>query len=170
MVSTSTAPHAEVGPPTEEDETPQEGGAWAYLIAGLVPAAFGGVILVESLALGIGSPTDPRPGFWPFGLSAVLILLSLGLLIGRRRFGTCEAFSRGTFLVLAGAAGIGGFVIALPLVGFEIPSIVLQALWLKVLGRESWRITICVPLVTTAILHVLFIELLGVSLPHLFAF
>lgn len=157
-------------PHDDDEDGPPPAGRWAALTAGLAPLVVGVIFLYASLGLGIGTPTDPRPGLWPFGLSCVLILLSLGLLIGHARFNDCEGFGKASLLVLVGAASIAVYIILLPLVGFEIPSIAVQVFWLKVLGKESWRVTAVVPIATTAAFHLLFIELLSVPIPHLIAF
>jgi putative tricarboxylic transport membrane protein len=141
--------------------------AWAPIVAGLVPLGLGVLMVLQSTALGLGSLTAPGPGLWPFYLSVVLVVLSIGLLIGRERFGRCEAFTRISLLVLVGVLAIAGFIIVLPMLGFEIPGAVLVAVWLKALGRESWWITALVPLGTVVVVHLLFIELLGVPIPHL---
>jgi len=52
-------------------------------------------------------------------------------------------------------------------VGFEIPSLLLCAVWLRFLGGESWRSTVAVSVVTVAAFHVLFVELLSIPLPRL---
>lgn len=153
-----------------EDEVLEPAGSWAPLVAGVVPLGFGIVMLLGSLSLGLGSPTAPQPGLWPFGLSIILIGLSLGLLIGRGKFGPCEAFGRGTLLVVAGAITIAVFIVLLPIVGFEIPAMVLAAFWLKVLGHESWRVVVTLPIIVTAVFYLLFVVLLGVAIPHLISF
>jgi hypothetical protein len=59
------------------------------------------------------------------------------------------------------------FVLLVPRIGFEIPSVLVLALWLKVLGRESWLTTAVVSVTTTAVLYLLFVILLGTPLPRL---
>ncbi|GER23294.1 hypothetical protein NCCP1664_17900 [Zafaria cholistanensis] len=153
-----------------DDEAVTPAGAWSHLVAGGVPLAFGVVMMLGSINLGLGSPTSPQPGLWPFALSVLLIALSIGLLVGRGRFGPCESFGSGTLTVIAGVGSIAAFTILLPLIGFEIPAIVLAAFWLKILGQESWRVVAMVPILCTAAFHLLFVEGLGVAIPHLFSF
>lgn len=152
------------------DETAEPAGRWAAIVAGVVPLVLGIMVTWQSYGLGLGTLIEPEAGLWPFCLGVALIVMSVGLVIGRERFGFCESFTRGSAPVLIGAMSIAAFVVALPLVGFEIPGVVLLAFWLKVLGGESWRITLIVPIGCVAVFHLLFIELLGVPIPFLFAF
>jgi putative tricarboxylic transport membrane protein len=55
-------------------------------------------------------------------------------------------------------------------IGFEIPTALLLLLWLKVIGRESWKSSIIITVVATAVFYLLFVTGLGVSLPRLIAF
>jgi hypothetical protein len=59
-------------------------------------------------------------------------------------------------------------VMAMPYVGFEIPTLVVTFVWLAVLGRERWLFSAVLAVVLTAVLWLLFIQLFAVSLPHLF--
>jgi hypothetical protein len=56
----------------------------------------------------------------------------------------------------------------LPMIGFEIPTVLLLFFWIKILGREGWRSAVTVSLVATAVVYGLFVLLLAVPLPHLF--
>ena len=46
----------------------------------------------------------------------------------------------------------------------------LSVIWLRFLGHESWRSTIVISVVTTAVFYLLFLYALGIPLPHLLAF
>jgi hypothetical protein len=59
-------------------------------------------------------------------------------------------------------------VLAMPYVGFEIPTLVVSFVWLAVLGRERLLLSAVLAVVLTAALWLLFIQLFDVSLPHLF--
>ena len=55
----------------------------------------------------------------------------------------------------------------LPVIGFEVPSLVLMVIWLRFLGGESWRMTAVVSVVTVAAFYALFVLALSIPLPRL---
>ncbi len=57
--------------------------------------------------------------------------------------------------------------VALPLIGFEIPSLLLTFVWLRFLGKESWRSSIVISVGTVVAFYVLFVLLLQIPLPRL---
>ena len=70
--------------------------------------------------------------------------------------------------MLIGGATFVAFAALFPTIGFEIPSLLLCVVWLKLLGGESWRSTVIVSVVTVAAFYVLFLYGLRIPLPHLF--
>jgi putative tricarboxylic transport membrane protein len=144
-------------------------GRWASLVAGIVPATIGAAAALLSPQLGLGTPTEPGPGMWPFLLGVSLFGASLVLLALHSRLTPCEAFTPGVWAVGLGVASLVAFTVLVPLVGFEYPAAALIALWIKVIGGESWRTALVVAVCATAALYALFILALGVSFPHLIA-
>ena len=59
--------------------------------------------------------------------------------------------------------------VLLPVIGFEIPALLLCLVWLRWLGGESWRTSIAVSVGTVAVFYVLFLYGLRIPLPHLIA-
>ncbi|HZM77227.1 MAG TPA: tripartite tricarboxylate transporter TctB family protein [Candidatus Limnocylindrales bacterium] len=143
------------------------------LIAAAVPLIVGAAALVNSILLGVGSLTDPGAGLWPAGASCLMILGSVLLLprlrsmhdgerfggVGLRTIGLSLVFA-GVFVILFG--GMGSW----PGTGFEWATALMLALWLKLIGGESWLMTAAVSVGVTAGLHLLFIELLKAPIPH----
>jgi putative tricarboxylic transport membrane protein len=155
------------------DDAPPPASARGRLIAAAVPLVVGAAALVNSFLLGLGSFTDPGAGLWPAGASGMMILGSVLLLtrfrsvddgerfngIGLRTIGFSLVFA-GLFVILFG--GMGSW----PGTGFEWATALMLALWLKLIGRESWLMTAAVSVGVTAGLHLLFIELLKAPIPH----
>jgi hypothetical protein len=155
------------------DDAPPPASARGRLIAAVVPLVVGAAALVNSFLLGLGSFTDPGAGLWPAGASGMMILGSVLLLtrfrsvddgerfngIGLRTIGFSLVFA-GLFVILFG--GMGSW----PGTGFEWATALMLALWLKLIGRESWLMTAAVSVGVTAGLHLLFIELLKAPIPH----
>jgi putative tricarboxylic transport membrane protein len=150
-----------------EDERPPSGGPLYQIIGAAAGIAIGAAGAVVSFAYGLGSLRQPGPGMWPFIVSVVIAVLSAVLLVVGRGLHDSEAFTRSSVLPLMGLVTFVGFAIMLPLTGFEIPALLLCIIWLKFLGRETWRSTVVVSLVTVATFYFLFLYALRVPLPHL---
>jgi len=150
----------------EEEEIPRAGPV-GRLVAGLVPVLLGVACLVYSVTLSIGTPVDPGPGLWPALASILLIGAGLWSLVFERHRRDGEAFSRGALGIGVGIVTLIVFVFAMRRVGFEIPTLLLLAFWLRFLGKESWLVTAIVSVCTTAAFYVLFVVLLGVPIPRL---
>jgi putative tricarboxylic transport membrane protein len=119
------------------------------------------------LVLPLGSLSNPGPGLWPLVVSVVILLASLALLIVEGQGANYERFTARTRLVVLGLISLGLFVILLEWIGFTVPAFLTFVFWLKALGGESWRLTLIVAVLSAAVLHVLFINLLGVPLPRI---
>jgi putative tricarboxylic transport membrane protein len=163
-----TEPQAEAD---EVDEGPARPGA-AYarrqnIIAAGVPLVIGIVAAVMSWQLGVGTLADPGPGLWPLVVSVVMAIIAAVLVLQSRPTGAEEKFTREALIVVVAVVSLLGYALLFERIGFEIPTVALLVLWLKVLGRETWRATIAVSLVSTTAIYLLFITGLGVSLPHI---
>jgi Tripartite tricarboxylate transporter TctB family len=151
-----------------EAEAPPSAGPIANFAASAVAAALGGTGVVLSLGLGLGTPSQPAPGLWPFVMSLVITVLGLAQLILGRKGGEGEKFSKLSWLVLFGAATLIGLVALMPVIGFEIPSLLLCFVWMKFLGGESWRSAVLYSVLVIAAFYGIFILGLGTTIPHLF--
>lgn len=162
------SPESDLPDAAEPEATPA--GAWAPIVAAVVPAVFGLAAIFGGYDLGLGMLTEPGSGMWPFIVGVLLVVASVALLVLRPAEGTPEAFTRGAWAVVLGIATLVGYSVAFPLVGFEIPTAVLIAVWLKLIGRESWVTTAAVSVGATVVLYLLFVLGLGVAIPHLVSF
>jgi putative tricarboxylic transport membrane protein len=152
----------------ELDETrPPHAGPISQIAAALVALAVGVAGAVGSYALGLGRLTQPGPGLWPFAVSVVIVVLAVSLVVTGRRLEDAERFSRASLLTAAGLVTLVLLAVLLPLIGFEIPSLLLVFVWLRWLGKESWRSSVVVSVLTVAAFYVLFVVLLQIPLPRL---
>ena len=151
-----------------EEERPPSGGPAYQVVGALVTLAIGVGGAVLAYDYGLGTLHRPGPGLWPFAICLLVIALSLALLVAGRQLTDSEAFTRASMLPLVGVATCIGLGVLLPVIGFEIPSLLLSVIWLRFLGGESWRSTIVVSIVTVAAFYVLFLYGLRIPLPHLF--
>ena len=151
-----------------EEEAPEPAGGVANLVACVLTLAFGFTGMVLSLNLSLGSLTDPAPGFFPFVVSLITTVLSAAQIVLGRRGGDGEKFSRYSVTVVWGVISLLVFVAVLPLIGFEIPALLLSFVWMKWLGGESWRSAILYSVLTVVVFYLLFVVALRAQLPHLF--
>jgi putative tricarboxylic transport membrane protein len=158
---------AEVAHDLEEERAPAGGPAY-QVISALVALAIGVGGALLAYDYGLGTLRRPGTGLWPFVVCLLVIALSLTLLVAGRHLTDSEAFTRASLLPLAGIATFIGIGALLPVIGFEIPSLLLCGIWLRFLGGESWRSTIVVSVATVATFYFLFLYGLRIPLPHLF--
>ncbi|NJP87971.1 Tricarboxylate transport protein TctB [[Actinomadura] parvosata subsp. kistnae] len=150
-----------------EEARPPHAGPISQIAAAVVALAVGVFGAVGSYALGLGRLTQPGPGLWPFAISVVIIVLSAVLVVTGRGLQDTERFSRSSLLTAAGLVTLVGLAALLPVIGFEIPSLLLMFIWLRWLGKESWRSSIVISIGAVAAFYVLFVLLLQIPLPRL---
>jgi putative tricarboxylic transport membrane protein len=153
-----------------EEERPPAGGPRYQVVGALVGIAVGIGAATLAFSYGLGSLREPGPGLWPFIVSVLIAVLSVSLLIVGRGLTDSEAFTRSSWLPLAGIVTFVAFGFLLPLTGFEIPALLLCVIWLRFLGGESWRNTAVISVVTVAVFYLLFLYGLQIPLPHLVKF
>jgi hypothetical protein len=151
-----------------EEERPPHAGPLANVAAAVAAAALGTAGLVMSVGMGLGSPEKPEPGLWPFIISLVMIAMSVALLLFGRKKLDAEAFSSSSWQVASGIATLIGFVMVVGVTGFEIPTLLLTFIWLKFLGKETWRMSVLLSFAVTAAFYLIFVVALSVPIPHLF--
>lgn len=150
-----------------EEDRPPEGGPLHQTVGALVGLAIGIAGAVFSWGYGLGSLSEPGPGLWPFVVSVAITLMSAGLLVTGRGLADAEAFTRSSWLPVIGGITFIAFGFLMPVIGFEIPALVLSVIWLRFLGGESWRSTVVTSVVTVTVFYLLFLYGLRIPLPHL---
>lgn len=151
-----------------EEEKPPAAGALANAASSLVVLGVGIAALVLSLAMGLGTPDKPQPGLWPFLTSCVMVALGLFQLIAGRHNRDAEKFTRMSFAPLTGLVTLATMVALMPVIGFEIPALVLCIIWMRFLGGETWRSTLLVSTLVVVAFYGIFVLALNTSIPHLF--
>lgn len=151
-----------------EEERPPAGGTAYQVVGALVALVVGVGGAVLAYGYGLGTLRRPGPGLWPFAVSVVIALLALVLLVVGRRLTDSESFTRASVLPVVGLVTFVGLGALMPVIGFEIPSLVLCVIWLRFLGGESWRSTIVTSVATVTAFYLLFLYGLRIPLPHLF--
>ena len=151
-----------------EEEKPPAAGALANVGSSLVVIGVGMGAVVLSVAMGLGTPSAPQPGLWPFMISCVMVVLGLFQLIMGRRNRDAEKFTRMSVAPLTGLVTLAAMVALMPIAGFELPALVLCIIWMRYLGGETWRSTLVVSAVVVAAFYGIFVTALNTSIPHLF--
>ncbi|MEO8284788.1 MAG: tripartite tricarboxylate transporter TctB family protein [Pseudarthrobacter sp.] len=151
-----------------EEEKPPAAGALANAASSLVVLGVGIGAVVLSVAMGLGTPDKPQPGLWPFIISCVMVALGLFQLIAGRHNRDAEKFTRMSTAPLTGLVTLAVMVALMPLIGFELPALVLCVIWMRFLGGETWRSTLVVSASVVIAFYGIFVLALGTSIPHLF--
>ena len=151
-----------------EDEKPPAAGPLANAASSLVVLAVGIGAVILSVAMGLGTPSAPQPGLWPFIISCVMVALGLFQLIAGRHNRDAEKFTRMSISPLTGLVTLAAMVAVMPLIGFELPALVLCIIWMRFLGGETWRSTVLISAIVVAAFYGIFVLALGTSIPHLF--
>jgi Tripartite tricarboxylate transporter TctB family len=152
----------------DAEHRPPPAGRTTNLVVALVVVALGAAALVGSMSLGAGTTHKPGSGTWPLVISLVLVLLGIALLFTARTTHDAERFAQPSWLVLIGIATMIVFVVLISVIGFEIPAGLLAFVWLRFLGRESWRSSIITSICVVVAFYLVFVAALSVPIPHLF--
>lgn len=150
-----------------EDERLPAGGTAYQVVAALVGIGFGVFTAILSYGYGLGTLREPGGGLWPFAISVLIVVLSGLLLLVGRGLDDAEAFTRSSVLPVIGAVTFLAMAALLPVIGFEIPALLLCVVWMRFLGGETWRSTVVVSVLTVAAFYGLFLYGLSIPLPHL---
>lgn len=139
-------------------------------------AAFGCLFLVEALRQGLWLKGVPGPGFLPFFCGCALILLSLIVMIpaflkkeggekGAEEKDSSED-SVGLKRTLLAIVALVGFAFAIEPLGYLISTFLFMTVAGRLLEAKAWWKTLLLAFLTSALTYVLFVILLGVSLPQ----
>jgi len=150
-----------------EDEKPPAAGPLANAASSLVVLGVGIGAVILSVAMGLGTPSAPQPGLWPFIISCVMVALGLFQLIAGRHNRDAEKFTRMSISPLTGLVTLAAMVAVMPLIGFELPALVLCIIWMRFLGGETWRSTVLISAIVVTAFYGIFVLALGTSIPHL---
>ena len=148
------------------DHVPDKGGPILGYIAAALPAVVGVFGFIGSSQLVMGTLNNPGPGFWPRVLSVALIVISVAIALTSRRTNDTEAFTRGVRYVGLGALSLLTYGLMINTLGFELPTAITGVVWLKLIGKESWKATILATIGAIAAVYLVFIVALSVSIPH----
>ena len=140
-------------------------------VSGYFILAYAVGLVYQSLSLGVGSPTQPGPGFLGFFLGLGLIFSAFWLTFMNRgsnlKEGQKKAFwESGTWIKpLYGLGSLTGFVALMDILGTILTMVLFFFLWVKVVEKKDWVLAVLMATIGTASFYMIFGVLLGVPLP-----
>jgi len=140
----------------------------ADLVTAAVLMLLGGVVIFDSLRLGIGWGTDgPRSGFFPFWL-AVLITATAALIFVQalRRPVTRVFVSRAALRPVLSVLGPAtAMVVVMQVTGLYVASAIYVAFYMRWIGRHRWPATIAMAVGLSVVTFLVFEEWFLVPMP-----
>ena len=129
--------------------------------------AFISIVFVSlAMKMGIGSLRDPGAGFWPLIICLVIIVLaSLAGLQNVKLKIRANFDLRAMRKPILAISSITVYIFLLENLGYMLPTPLLVLFWLRVIGAESWRISIVLSILLAAFFYFVFSTLLGVPFP-----
>ena len=137
-------------------------------LTGLILLIIGVVGAWSSAQLKMGSFRHPCVGFLPFGLSIILIILSLALIISQWKKGTSSTpfWSHRSWLrPLLGVVILGLYALVIEKLGFPLTTLIFLLVWLGVIERIHWLKMVSVSIGVTLALYLIFSVFLEVPVP-----
>lgn len=137
------------------------------IFAGIILLALGIFVCHQAVQLSLGQARRPGPGFAPFGLGSILILLSFLYIFHflRTQRGRGESkVHRGLYRTFL-AIGILCFCIGLlNWLGYLISTFLLFLMWLVIIERKKWYVSLSLSLLALVVVYY-FNLLFSVQLP-----
>jgi putative tricarboxylic transport membrane protein len=137
-------------------------------ISGYILLAIGVITAWSSTSLSMGKFRHPGPGFLPFGLALVLVILSLALILhGRTKGGSSKPFwaERTWLRPLLGVIIFILYAFFLGYIGFILTTFLFLIIWMWVIERIRWVTILSISVGVTAVLYFIFEYFLEVPLP-----
>jgi putative tricarboxylic transport membrane protein len=132
-------------------------------------AAIGGLVMVQSIALGIGSLSQPGAGLFPF-FAALTILLSALIVLGRIAVATPSPpqppFAAGRRWILFFLVAVFAlWILVMPITGFVFGTFICVLAFSKLLQLEGCVKPVLLAAATSIGIYLLFNQLLQLDLP-----
>lgn len=142
----------------------------ADIVVAVIFAAVGGVVIMDSLRLGMGwSEYGPESGYFPFYIGLAMVIASLGTIVLtlRSRSGSDGSFVERTQLrdVMKVLIPSAVFVAMIGVIGIYVSSVLFIGAFMRWLGRFPWTTIAAVSLLVPLALFLLFEVWFLVPLP-----
>ena len=141
------------------------------LISGLFLLAVAVVMCLMAYRLGFDNIHNPGPGLIPFGVAALLGLMSAGLCVrglvevtrGDQEQGVFKGIAWGKIIIAL--CGLIGYAIFFNFLGFRISTFLLMVLFLGAVSEMKWRWVLLTSLITVVCAYLIFVTWLGCLFP-----
>jgi putative tricarboxylic transport membrane protein len=140
----------------------------ADLVTAAVLMLLGGVVIFDSLRLGIGWGTDgPRSGFFPFWLAVLMTATSALIFVQALRRPVTRVFVSRAALrpVLSVLGPATAMVVVMQVTGLYVASAIYMAFYMRWIGRHRWPATIAMAVGLSVVTFLVFEEWFLVPMP-----
>ena len=140
----------------------------ADLVTAAVLMLLGGVVIFDSLRLGIGWGTDgPRSGFFPFWLAVLMTATAALIFVQALRRPVTRVFVSRAALrpVLSVLGPATAMVIVMQVTGLYVASAIYVAFYMRWIGRHRWPATIAMAVGLSVVTFLVFEEWFLVPMP-----
>lgn len=140
----------------------------ADLVTASLLLALGGVVVGESLRMGIGWGSDgPESGFVPFWLATILLGSCLTIIVRALRSASEKSFvTRGQLArVLTVLLPATAMILLVPFLGLYVTSALYMGTFMRWGGRHGWAASIALPLAFVVLIFLVFERWFLVPLP-----
>jgi putative tricarboxylic transport membrane protein len=140
----------------------------ADLVTAAVLMLLGGVVIFDSLRLGIGWGTDgPRSGFFPFWLAVLMTATSALIFVQALRRPVTRVFVSRAALrpVLSVLGPATAMVVVMQVTGLYVASAIYVAFYMRWIGRHRWPATIAMAVGLSVVTFLVFEEWFLVPMP-----
>ncbi|MET0487762.1 MAG: tripartite tricarboxylate transporter TctB family protein [Candidatus Rokuibacteriota bacterium] len=140
----------------------------ADLVTAAVLMLLGGVVIFDSLRLGIGWGTDgPRSGFFPFWLAVLMTATSALIFVQALRRSVTRVFVSRAALrpVLSVLGPATAMVVVMQVTGLYVASAIYVAFYMRWIGRHRWPATIAMAVGLSVVTFLVFEEWFLVPMP-----
>ena len=131
--------------------------------------AASGAYLAMALTFPLGTVARPGPGFFPVGVGVFLCLAAAALAMAGFRSAAAPVPRLAPderARVVATVAGLAGFCLLMPWLGYPACAFLFVALLLRRLGGSAWPVAVIIAALSALLTHYVFGILLGVPLPR----
>ena len=142
-------------------------------VSGLFFLILGVGACIMAYRLKLGDVREPGAGLVPFGVSALLGLMSLGLSLrsllhkteaGREKETSLPGVAWGRLVITLCA--LLGYGLALEVLGFRLSTFLLMVVLLRMVGHQKWWLTGTISLLTVLCTYAIFEAWLGCPFPR----
>ena len=142
-------------------------------VSGLFWILFALYVMHGSYGMELGSPRQPGSGFFPFLCAAFILFTAIILLV--QSFIKGMGFNKRIRTLFSGIAWyrsaaialiMAGYILFVERIGFILTAFGLMLLLLKAVERHSWKKSLIISILATAVAYVVFDRLLRASLPN----